>query len=44
MKLIISLFFIFLISCENISKNDVVDKIENTKNIIKETTKEKLLN
>jgi len=40
MKLIISLFFIFLISCENVSKNNVVDKIENTKNIIKETTKE----
>jgi len=40
MKLVISLFFIFLISCENVSKNNVVDKIENTKNIIKETTKE----
>ena len=40
MKLIISLFFIFLISCENVSKNDVVNQIENTKNIIKETTKE----
>ena len=40
MKLIISLFFIFLISCENVSKNDVVNQIENTKNIIKETTKD----
>ena len=40
MKLVISLFFIFLISCENVSKNNVVDKIENTNNIIKETTKE----
>ena len=40
MKLIISLFFIFLISCENVSNNDVVNKIENTKNIIKETSKE----
>ncbi len=40
MKLIISLFFIFLISCENVSKNDVVNQIDNTKNIIKETTKD----
>ena len=40
MKLIISLFFIFFISCENVSKNDVVNQIENTKNIIKETTKD----
>ena len=40
MKLIISLFFIFLISCENVSKNDVVNQLENTKNIIKETTKD----
>ena len=40
MKLIISLFFIFLISCENVSKNDVVNQLENTKNIIKATTKD----
>ena len=42
MKLIISLFFVFLISCENASKNKVVNKIENTKNIIEEKTKEKV--
>ena len=40
MKLIISLFFIFLISCENASKNKVANKIKNTKNIIEEKTKE----
>ncbi len=40
MKLIISLFFIFLTSCQNASNNSVVDKIENTKNTVKETTKE----
>lgn len=42
MKLIISLFFIFLISCENSSNNNVVNKIENTKKIIEENTKEKV--
>ena len=40
MKLIISLFFIFLFSCDNISNNKVVNKIENTKNIIEDKTKE----
>ena len=40
MKLIISLFFIFLFSCDNISSNKVVNKIENAKNIIEDKTKE----
>ena len=40
MKLIISLFFIFLFSCDNISDNKVVNKIENAKNIIEDKTKE----
>ena len=40
MKLIISLFFIFLFSCDNISNNQVVNKIENAKNIIEDKTKE----
>ncbi len=40
MKLIISLFFIILISCENISKNEVVGKIENTKNLIQDKASE----
>jgi len=40
MKLIISLFFIFLFSCNNISNNKVVNKIENAKNIIEDKTKE----
>tara|TARA_B100000085_G_scaffold284207_1_gene316680 strand:+ start:422 stop:1354 length:933 start_codon:yes stop_codon:yes gene_type:complete len=40
MKLIISLFFIFLFSCDNISNNKVVNKIENAKNIIEDKTKE----
>ena len=40
MKLIISLFFIFLFSCDNISNNRVVNKIENAKNIIEDKTKE----
>ena len=39
MKLIISLFFIFLFSCDNISNNKVVNKIENAKNIIEDKTK-----
>ncbi len=37
MKLIISLFLIFLFSCDN---NKVVNKIENAKNIIEDKTKE----
>ena len=40
MKLIISLFFIFLFSCDNISNNKVVNKIENAKNIIEDKTKD----
>ena len=40
MKLIISLFFIFLFSCDNISNNKVANKIENAKNIIEDKTKE----
>ena len=40
MKLIISLFFIFLFSCDNISNNKVVNKIESAKNIIEDRTKE----
>mgnify|MGYP001300363044 FL=1 len=39
MKLIISLFFFILISCENISKDTVLDKLENTKNVIEEKAK-----
>ncbi len=39
MKLAISLIFIFIISCENIPKNTVLNKIENTKNIIEAQTK-----
>ena len=39
MKLIISLFFFILISCENISKDNVIDKFENTKNVIEEKAK-----
>ena len=42
MKLIISLFFIFLFSCDNISNNKVVNKIENAKNIIEDKTKENI--
>jgi len=40
MKLIISLFFIFLFSCDNISNSNVVNKLENAKNIIEDKTKE----
>ena len=40
MTLIISLFFIFLFSCDNISNNKVVNKLENAKNIIEDKTKE----
>ncbi len=41
MKLIISLLFVFIISCENITKDQVVEKLDNTKNIIKEKTTKK---
>ena len=42
MKLIISLFFFILISCENISKDKVFDKLENTKNVIQEKAKKSI--
>ncbi|MDC0232395.1 hypothetical protein OAJ95_00515 [Pelagibacteraceae bacterium] len=42
MKLIISLFFFILISCDNISKNNVLDKLENTKNTVKEKAKKSI--
>ena len=42
MKLIISLFLFILISCDNISKDNVIDKLENTKNVIKEKTKKNI--
>ena len=38
MKLLISLFFFLLLSCEQISKNEVITTIENTKNVIVEKT------
>ena len=38
MKLIISLLFFFLISCEQISKEEVISTIENTKDTIVEKT------
>ena len=38
MKLIISLFFFLLISCEKISKDEVINTIENTKDVIVEKT------
>tara|TARA_Y100001970_G_scaffold177506_1_gene216283 strand:+ start:844 stop:1776 length:933 start_codon:yes stop_codon:yes gene_type:complete len=39
MKFTISLFFLFLFSCENIPKDKVVDQLENTKNIVEEKAK-----
>ena len=42
MKLIISLFLFILISCEQISKDNVIDKLENTKNVIQEKTKKNI--
>ena len=39
MKLIISLFFFILISCDNISQDKVFNKIENTKDAIEEKAK-----
>ena len=38
MKLIISLLFFLLISCEQISKEEVINTIENTKDTIVEKT------
>ena len=38
MKLIISLLFFILISCEQISKDEVINKIENTKDVIVKKT------
>jgi len=42
MKLIISLFFFILVSCDNISKDKVFNKLENTKNIIEEKAKKNI--
>ena len=42
MKLIISFFIFTLISCEQISKEHVLSKIENTKNIIEEKNNNKI--
>ena len=42
MKLIISLFFFILISCDNISKDKVFDKLEVTKNVIEEKAKKSI--
>ena len=42
MKLIISLFFFILVSCDNISKDKVFNKLENTKNIIGEKAKKNI--
>ena len=42
MKLIISLFFFILLSCENISNDNIIDKLENTKNVIQEKTKKNI--
>ena len=39
MKLIISLFLLILISCDDISKDKIFDNLENTKNIIEEKAK-----
>ena len=41
-KLIISLLFFILLSCEQISKDKVLNKIENTKDIIEEKTNENI--
>ena len=38
MKLIISLLFFLLISCEQISKDEVINTIENTKEVIVKKT------
>ena len=38
MKLIISLLFFLLISCEQISKDEVINTIENTKDVIVKKT------
>ena len=37
-KLIISSFFLIILSCEQISKDKVLNQIEDTKDIIKEKT------
>ncbi len=44
MKLIISFFLFLLISCKNITKEGVIDQIENTKVIIQEKTQNKSTN
>ena len=38
MKLIISLLLFLIISCEQISKDEVINTIENTKDVIVEKT------
>ena len=42
-KLIINLLFIFTISCDQISKDVVINKIDKTKNIIKEKNEKNIL-
>jgi len=42
MKLIISLFFFILTSCDNISKDKVFTKLENTQNVIQEKVKKNI--
>ncbi len=42
MKLIISLFFFILISCDNISTDKVLDKLEITKEVIEEKAKKSI--
>ena len=42
MKLIISLFLFILISCDNISKDKILSKVENTKNVIEEKAKKSI--
>jgi len=43
MKLLISFLFFILLSCEQLSKDEVLNKIENTKNIIEEKTSNKII-
>ncbi len=42
MKLIVSLLFFILFSCDNIPKNKVFDKLETTKNVIQEKAKKNI--
>jgi len=43
MKLLISFLFFILLSCEQLSKDEVSNNIENTKNIIEEKTSNKII-